>query len=621
MKQKKLLFLLLFVIIVLGAIIAYKKVWGTEDNTISVDPYKKPTFEDEYDVIVIGGEPEGVAAAVAAARSGSKTLLVEHRDGLGGLMTFGELNFLDISYDQKGKFANEGIFKEWHQLVDEKIGFDIDDAKNAFLKLVQDEKNLTLALETKVASVIREENTLVGIEIEDDKNNVKQIKAKRFVDSTQDADIAVMSGAPYFVGGGDIGVEDKKMAVTLMIHLKDVDWNSVKKAAKDGLYGGADIKGNVAWGFTELHDEYPPKFENTRLRGLNIMQEKNGDVYINALQIFGIDGLDEASKQKAIDLGKKETEHVLAFLKENFPGFEKASIADFPTELYVRETRHIKAEYQLPMSDVWENRDHWDSIGFGSYPVDVQATSPNDYGYVLSRPTQYAIPLRSLIPLEVDGLLVASKASGYSSLAAGSARIIPTGMTTGQAAGVASSLSIKHDVSFKKMSEDKEVIAELQEQLKEQGARIYAFEIPYSYEGEWFYPAVRTLVNYGLVVGGYDNTLPVDDPFKEISIFGLINGIQQRAYPDDFESRKDQLAGIYGMIESDTTVLTRDKAAEMMLALFGVSVQGEEAWKMLQEKNILDDVILEKITSNRELKGNEAYYLVHLLHEGYDKLK
>lgn len=101
-----------------------------------VDEYKKPepikNIETEYDVIVIGGEPEGVAAAVAAARNGAKTLLVEKRQELGGLFTYGMLNFLDIPRDGRNNSISEGIFKEWHELVTGKDAFGIVGAKAAF---------------------------------------------------------------------------------------------------------------------------------------------------------------------------------------------------------------------------------------------------------------------------------------------------------------------------------------------------------------------------------------------------------------------------------------------------------------------------------------------------------
>ncbi|WP_249661750.1 FAD-dependent oxidoreductase, partial [Lysinibacillus fusiformis] len=115
----------------------------------------------------------------------------------------------------------------------------------------------------------------------------------------------------------------------------------------------------VMWGFTNLHDEYKPLQEGTRLRGLNLARVDD-EYFINALQIFGIDGLNANSKQAAIVAGKKETLHILEYLQANFPGFEKAEIISYPEELYVRETRHIWAEYQLTMADLWKHSDQWD---------------------------------------------------------------------------------------------------------------------------------------------------------------------------------------------------------------------------------------------------------------------
>lgn len=401
--------------------------------TVDVQPYVKDINDTHYDVIVVGGEPEGVAAAVSAARNGAKTLLIERRDGLGGLMTYGMLNFIDYDYDMNGTIANAGIFKEWHDMVGGKVVFDIETAKKAFLKLVQNEPNITLSLSTSLQDVIVENDELKGVVVSDEQGE-HTYYAERFIDTTQDGDLAYLAGVPYFIGGEDIGLADRKMAVTLMMHLDGVNWDRLALAAVTQKFGAAKINPVAAWGFVDLHHQYTPTEPDTRLRGLNIARQSDGTVYINALHLFGVDGLDEQSKQEAIERGKRETEHIVAFLREEFPGFEQAEIASFPPELYVRETRHFYAEYQLPITDVWENRDHWDSIGFGSYPVDIQASSIDDYGYILTDPKQYAIPFRSLVPLEVDGLLIASKAAGYSSLAAGSARIIPTGMTVAEAA-------------------------------------------------------------------------------------------------------------------------------------------------------------------------------------------
>lgn len=508
-------------------------------NTAETDPvpYEKPAiikeFNEEYDVIVIGGEPEGVAAAVSAARNGAKTLLIEHRDELGGLFTYGMLNFLDIPQGKDGKSVSRGIYEEWHKLVGSDNAFGIEQAKAAFKQLVDGEENLTLTSNTKVIKPIVEDNQVVAVQIENE-NGQFEVKGKSFIDATQDADFATEAGVPSFVGGEDIGIEDKKMAVTLMIHLNNVNWDKVKETAKSEKFGFAEVTNTVAWGFTELHYTYKPVEENTRLRGLNLVKIGD-DYYINALQIFGIDGLSEQSKQEAIEKGKRETEHILAYLQQEFPGFEEATIASFPTELYVRETRHIWAEYQLSMADVWTNRDHWDSIGLGAYPVDVQAQTPQDYGYVISDPKQYAIPFRSLVPKEIDGLLVAGRSTGYSSLAAGSARVVPTGMVTGEAAGAAAVLANKENISFRELSKDKELIEQLRTTLKEQGAYVDHFEVGYPYEGEWFDESIQTLVNYGLVVGGYTNELPIDDQASLHSFLNMLKGAVERSNPEDTE--------------------------------------------------------------------------------------
>ncbi|WP_416145298.1 FAD-dependent oxidoreductase [Planococcus koreensis] len=562
--------------------------------------------EDQaYDVVVFGGEPEGVAAAVAAARNGSKTLLVAEEERLGGLMTKGMLNFLDLSMDMDGNPLNTGIFQEWHERVGGQVGFDIEAAETAFHELVEGEENLELIAGAELEGIIKEGSQLVGVKVTDAEGKTVAISAKRFIDSTKDADLAAEAGAPYYIGGEDVGVEDRRMAVTLMIHLKGVDWHGIQLAAKNGVFGGGGVNGNTAWGFGELHFDYTPHFKKeTRLRGLNIMRQSDGTIVINALQVFGIDGLDPESRAKAIEIGKEETGYIVEFLRENFPGFENAEVASYPEELYIRETRHVKAEYQLPLSDVWEFKDHWDSIGFGGYPVDEQATSIEDYGAVYSSPVQYAIPFRSLVPLEVDGLLVASKASGYSSLAAGSARVLPAGMTTAQAAGTAAALSIEEETGFREMAADKALIHELQERLKQQGVNLYPFELAYPYQGEWFYPQLKALLNLGLIKGAYENKMPVDETMA-LKDFTLI-----------LNKGASRIAGLAGsdakpavQLSEDETELQRDKAAELVLQLTGEELAGTDVWQQAISAGLVDETLQERLQENRPLNGAEAYSL------------
>ncbi|MGE8036192.1 FAD-dependent oxidoreductase [Lysinibacillus sp. NPDC093692] len=577
-----------------------------------VKNYEKPipekTINEEYDVIVIGGEPEGVAAAVSAARNGAKTLLVEKREELGGLFTYGMLNFLDIPRNDSKRPVSMGIFKEWHDLVRGKDAFGIVDAKAAFKKLVDEEPNLTLSVQTEVVNANLDSNQLTSVELKN-KYGTYAVKGKTFIDATQDADFATMSKVPFFMGGEDIGIKDKRMAVTLMLHLKNVDWDKVKKEANSNTFGGAHLNDSVMWGFTKLHDDYKPVLEGTRLRGLNLAKVDD-EYYINALQIFGIDGLNELSKQEAIEKGKKETEHILKYLHEKFPGFENAEVVSYPEELYVRETKHIWAEYQLPMSDVWKNSDHWDSIGVAAYPVDVQAQTPHDYGYVISAPNQYAIPFRSLVPKEIDGLLVVGRSAGYSSLAAGSARVVPTGMVTGEAAGAAAAIAIKEDVTFRAMSKDKKLINTLREDLKKQGAFVDSFEMDYPYKNEWYDKSIQTLINYGLVVGGYSNDLKVEDTATKIKFAKMLKEGVQRVSPEKMNELGDKLdVVIYKVAKKEKNPIKRDEVAEHLAEVL-VGKSSDNNWNVLIEKGIISEKLAKRLTENKELKLKELYAIM-----------
>lgn len=577
-----------------------------------ISDYEKPALMDnlekEYDVIVIGGEPEGVAAAVSAARNGAKTLLVEKREELGGLFTYGMLNFLDIPRDENRKPVSRGIYEEWHKWVGGDEAFQIKAAKAAFKKLVDHEPNITMAPQTEVIESMMEDNRVIGVKL-NNKYGTHMVKGKAFIDATQDAEFAVMSKVPYFVGGEDIGLQDRRMAVTLMIHLKDVDWKKVKRTARSKKLGEAKVNRSVIWGFTELHKYYVSTDEDVRLRGLNLAKKGN-DYYINALQLFGIDGLDHLSKKEAMDKGKKHTIQVLQYLQKEFPGFETAKIASFPLELYVRETRHIKAEYQLPMSDVWTNKDHWDSVGIGAYPVDVQAQTKHDYGYVLSAPKKYAIPFRSLIPLEKDGLLVVGRSSGFSSLAAGSARVVPTGMVTGEAAGVASALAIKKGVTFREMSKRKDLIESLRGLLSLQGAYVEHFQADYPYKGNWFDTSVQLLMNYGLVVAGYNNDLKVEDLATKLKFANLLRESIQRVNPERMWQLRDKVDSVYYRVyQSGSDPITRDEvAAHLTEILWGLS--GPDNWGLLIEKGLITKEVSLKIPQNRKLKNKELYVIL-----------
>ena len=524
----------------------------------------------DYDVIVIGGEPEGVAAAVSAARNGSHVLFVEERDGLGGLITYGMLNYLDLPQNAKGKYTSLGIFEEWWKLVggENVTTVDVEKSKKAFLKLVQDEPNINLLLNTTVKDINKTGKNIDSIVLSDGKTYT----AKQFIDTTADADFAADAGVSYTVGQHDFGV-DSKMAVTLMIHLKDVDWAKVKKAGKNGVLGGAEVTERAAWGFPNVLQEYTEQEENTQVRGLNIGRTENKEVYINALQIFYVDGLSDEQKAAAIEEGKRESDAFLAWLQKNLPGFENAKIASYPPELYVRETRHINSLYRLTIADVWEGAEKSDAIAYGSYPVDVQATKKGNFGNVLAHPNQYAIPYRSLLPNEVDNLLVASKASGYDSLAAGSARIIPTGMSVAEAAGVIATYANEHNTALKDLVGDEKFIKSVQKTLKDQDAYLKALPKDYKfpYEDDPVYPSLKVLYSYELISGGYNNEFNLDRNLSELGFTRLMKNGYQRLLPEKYVQQEAIFNNFEKTLTGDVE-LTASRLNELLSEIKGEQV-------------------------------------------------
>ncbi len=534
----------------------------TETN-VETEEKVDETTEVDYDVIVIGGEPEGVAAAVSAARSGSTVLLVDYRSKLGGLLTVSEMNVIDIVKNHSNEEISQGIFKEFHNMIGGTLTADIEASTKAFHELVANEPNITLKLNTQVSNVEVVDGFIKSVTLKDSKGE-STVTATNYIDATADADFAAAAGVPYTYGNEDIGKPDTQMAVTLMMHFENVNWERMTNYVNNNKI--ATVYNDVAWGFWDFVEGYEEGEPNTNLRGLNIGRDKSGDVYINALQIFDVDGVDPVSKAEAIEVGKRETVNILNWLREELPGFENATIADYPEELYVRETRHIEPLYKLSIVDVFENRDQWDKIAFGGYPVDMQATDKNSPNLIVVNPDQYAIPFRSIVPINIKNLLVTSKASGYESLAAGSARVIPTGMAVGEAGGLASSIASQNGVNFHEMSENKELISELQNTLRANGAYLpETSNLSFPYQNAPYYEDMKELYTRGFLHLDYSNNLNENAVVTETEFYNdmllilpegkerdtFIRNFKPSDKPMDLDATRNVFTYLYGPIAKD----------------------------------------------------------------------
>ncbi|CCO07625.1 FAD-dependent oxidoreductase [Desulforamulus hydrothermalis] len=637
-----------------AALLAAALLWlaGGRQAERQVVPLKQSTVKDSYDVLVVGGDPEGVAAAVAAARSGQKTLLVDTRPVLGGLMTRGWLNSLDMNYGPDKEILNKGIFQEFFAGV-EGDSFDVITAANVLHRLVNREANLDvlpgaravfpivdgvprplrrpgqsaaapeLAADEVLPLAARQpavagrpagaQPALNGVQVVLADRSVKNILAGRLIDATQDADLAAAAGVPFTYGQEDLGNPHKVMAVTLVFKLEGIsnaNWvrlmahlNSRRlQAPPDSAERHSGANWHSAWGFDNIMKDYQPALSQVGMRGLNLGRQRDGSVLVNALQVYGIDGLRREDRRQAVALARQELPRIVEYIKEHVPGLHNARLAATAPELYVRETRHIQALYRLTVDDVLENRDFPDRIAFGSYPIDIQATDPHFRGNVVGVPVRYAVPFRCLVPRGADNLLVVGRSAGFDSLAHGSARVIPVGMATGQAAGVAAALSLQADVSFARLAQDAGLVKQLQERLMAQGVALQAKPLPPPPETRhWAYEGLKFMRRYGLAAGGYSNNYRLDEDMPETQ---FINGLHWVA----------RLAGAPvqqpPLLYAEGNELTLPDVAYMLACYTGHRFNKAEAYDYLTAQGFWDPQIIKRVQENRGVVTVGAGYML-----------
>lgn len=566
--------------------------------------------EEQYDVIVVGSDPEGIAAALSSARNGLETLLVDTRDSIGGLMTVGGLNTIDMNFGPKNQLLTQGIFEEFfnklHPFNFTKIqkfsrySFDVEIGKKSFIKMLNAEENITVMLGVEGIGPVVKDNQIIGVEVQDNKE-VKEIKSSRVIDATQDADIAAASGVPYYTGMTDLNKEEHQ-AVTLVFKVNNVDWRELRHALrKDSNKYSSDANRYSAWGFSKIMGEYIPVHDNVKVRGPNIGLQDDGSVLINAIQILNINGLDAEQKREALEIGEIEARKVTDYMREHLPGFEQSEFGGVVEELYIRETRHIEGEYTLDIIDLIENRDFEDKIALASYPIDIQTTSMDNKGYVVGAPDTYSIPFRCIVPKYIDNLLVVGRAASYSSLAHGSSRVIPIGMAVGEAAGVASAYSIAHEIGFREISSHDKAIKEIQTTLKKQGAYLEDFNYDYAYKDYWAEEGVRFMLRMGILNGGYTNDFGLE---KEITETKFLNWL--------IESLKRSGVGTnrVNMNFSDKLV-TKEEAAKILCSFMNQEVQKQEALLYLKDMGILSVDTYNNVLKSEEFTIGEACQMIY----------
>jgi hypothetical protein len=403
------------------------------------------------DLLVVGGTPSGLAAAVTAARDGESVVLVSANAGLGGTLTDAMMDQWDLNLAPDGSSLQGGIFAEIYARLGD--AFTPAAAERTFAEMVAAEPRIAVRydevpveVETRAQSDGRSVEAVTFRDVRS--GALTKLGAPFVIDASDDGDVAALAGARYDVGRQDTGIDERMQAVTEMFTVDDVDWRMFAGSYDVRRFGAGGVLGRRAWGYSDVVKDYRPAFDDIVVRDLNFGLLPSGALSVNAIDVTGIDGRDpnqlaEAKRQTAI-----EAPRLVDYLRARLPGFASARVGIFAPDVYVRETRHIEGLERLTAGDVWGGRIPADSIGLASYPLDLHPVDPTDEPAYAPERHVYGIPFGALVPKGLTNLLLASPAISASHEASGSARVIPTTIEEGEADAVASVDAARHRLDF-----------------------------------------------------------------------------------------------------------------------------------------------------------------------------
>lgn len=428
-------------------------------------------YPNTYDVIVAGGGPAGIAAAVSAARLGARTALVERFGLLGGMLTSGHVMPIlgraegRTMYDELIEVLMKGHPDVVHHTTRNglEIGFDLEEAKLRLLELCL-ENGVYVYLQTPVADVLKDGDRVTGVKILCP-DGLHDLHAKVVVDSTGDGFVAAMAGAPFEVGRESDG---KCQPATLEFTVDNVD-----ETYNFAAWGGSDpICLPDGRRYAEVckeacaNGELPENVSIVRIHRTMHKGERN----INATQVNGCNTLTPEGCVQAEYVLRKQVPVILDFLRRVAPGFENCRLKSSASALGVRETRRFIGDYVLCDEDVEKGGRHEDVVVHKAwFLIDIHNPAGGGQAEKRSQPAiPYDIPYRSLLPKKIEGLLLSGRNISGTHRAHASYRVMGVALPVGQAAGTAAALSVKNGCTPRELD-----YHQVQQALMEYGARLF----------------------------------------------------------------------------------------------------------------------------------------------------
>jgi hypothetical protein len=426
----------------------------------------------DVDVLVVGGGPAGVGAALSAARLGARTLIVEQFNCLGGVATSGGHNhysqfnaWADPSIQVVGGIADElrrRMLAEGCATYDGScLDFDGEGMK-LLLDRMTAEAGVGVLYYTFYCDTLLDGQEVVGGIIQN-KSGRQAILAKRVIDCTGDGDAAFHAGANFDQGREEDG---RCQPTTLMFTIGGVDWPRVEAWRTSYQMEAVWLKAQ-ADGIMQPFQSVIMGFWHT-----DVLPDQVG---INMTHMIDIDSTRAEDLTRATIEGRRQAHHLAQVFRQVVPGMERCYLISTAPSLGLRESRRIRGLVTLTADDLVNQRIWPDSIGYGSFYIDIHNPSGPGMGGRTWRPPKgfsYQIPYRALVPEKVDNLLVAGRCVSADHAALGSLRIMATCTVMGEAAGAAAVLSLHEEVPPREL--DTQLLSR---QLKKQQAILAAEDI------------------------------------------------------------------------------------------------------------------------------------------------
>ncbi len=434
-------------------------------------------LDDSWDVIVVGGGPAGCTAAIAAAREGARTLLIEQTGALGGSGTsalvpawcpFSDLDKIIYRGLAEKVFeeAKKGIAHVKKDDLDW-VPIDAERLKRVYDKMVTD-AGATVLFHTFLASVEMEGDSVAAL-IVSNKKGLSALRAKVYVDCSGDADLSAWAGAQFHKGDEN----GEMQPATHCFILGNVDSYAYQ-------YGR-----QISWWFKDspihdiVKDERFPEIADRHICN-NLIGP--GSVGFNAGHVFDVDNTDPSSVSKALMQGRRMAEQYRAALAEYLPDtYGNCFVVATGSVIGIRESRRIVGDYVLSLADYAMRRSFEDEICRNCYFIDIHLTVKEvetKEMWEVERFERYkkgeshGIPYRSLTPKGIRNVLVAGRSISCERIVQGSVRVMPVCLAMGEAAGMAAA----HAVSKHKGDVHAVDIAHLRARLREEGAYLPDFQ-------------------------------------------------------------------------------------------------------------------------------------------------